>query len=164
MNYQDMTKEELIEYIYKKEGKLIYQSEKINYKLVSINNAYIFVNGRKIKNKESRDFDINTNYLIEDLSKILENNKTYRIYVEMYVNLQNSDVDNRFKLLLDMIEEKTKGNGFTDKQFVRVEGEKFKVKREEQGFKFYIYEYNYDKDKSLKFNFPSQTESKVKIK
>lgn len=163
MNYQDMTKDQLIEYIYKKEGKLVFKSEKIKLMLISINDAYIYPNGRKVKTKKSREFDYNASLLIPKLDKVLEKTKSYKIYVEMYVNLQNSDVDNRFKLLLDIIEDKCFGNGFTDKQFVRVEGEKIKVKKEDEGFIFYIYEYEYDKNRSLEFQFPTVEEfNKIK--
>ena len=162
MNYQDMTKEQLIEYIYKKEGKLIHESKKIELKLISINDAYFYINGRKIKKKKSREFEQNILMLMDKIK--LENNKTYRLYVEIYLYNQAGDVDNRLKLLIDMIELKVNNNveklqnGFNDKQFIRIESEKIKVEKKDQGIKFYIYEYDYDTNRSLEFKFPTVEE------
>jgi hypothetical protein len=155
--------------------KLIFESEFINKKLVSINNGYYLraIRGKtpkqdrvmKTKNKEAKEFQ---RYVYGELcDKIkLDNTSTYKIVIDMHINLQNSDVDNRFKFLLDVIENVVNGapwdyskaapfnkEGFNDKQFIRVEGEKYKVKRDFQGFKFYIYEYEEDKNKSLPFKF-----------
>ena len=166
---ENLTKEQLLKLLEKKEGKLVYTSTFINTPLVSINSAYHFTKAGsriiKVKNKKSKDFQKLTYDKIQDIN--LDNNKTYKIYVEMHVNYQTSDVDNRFKLLLDIIENAANNapwdyneatpyvpNGFNDKQFLRVEGEKIKVKKQDQGFQFFIYEIKQD-EKSLDFKFPA---------
>jgi len=173
---EDLTKEQLLKLLENKNGKLVYVSQFINTPLVSINSAYHFTKTGsriiKVKNKKSKEFQKLTYDYIKNI--VLDNNKHYKIFVEMHVNYQSSDVDNRFKLLLDIIENAANRapwdynestpyvpNGFDDKQFLRVEGEKIKVKKADQGFQFFIYEHKQD-ERSLDFDFTKKEKKQTK--